>query len=156
MKTKPNYNYRQLVKEILAEYPESRTNNEQLYWLLCDRKLGVPFETRFLKAIKMIADGKLPKHETIFRLARQIKAAEKRAANLQQAKPKKVVESLPIADIRNKLTPVKNMITMLESSTCSYHQDKKVNGLIKKEMKQSKKSVDYLASGGKKNLKNKE
>ena len=156
MKTKKQKpNYKQLVKEVFAEYPESRTDNEKLYWLLCDRKLGLPFTTKLLKAFDMIAKGELPKIETILRLARQIKAEgkPKKKAQPKVAKEKEV-ETIPLADVRNKLSPVKNLVAMMETSFYDYHHNPKVNKLIKKEMKQVKKNVDYLSSGGK-NKKNK-
>lgn len=54
-------------------------------------------------------------------------------------------QSLSIPDIRNKLSPIKNMIAMLEDSLYVYHHDDKVHQMITKEMKQSKKSIEYLS-----------
>lgn len=55
------------------------------------------------------------------------------------------VMALTIADIRNKLSPIKNMITMLEDSLYVYHHEDKVHQMITKEIKNSKKSIEYLA-----------
>lgn len=49
------------------------------------------------------------------------------------------------ADIRNKLTPLKNLIAMLENCDVVYHEDPAVDKIIKDEIEQSKKSIDYLS-----------
>jgi len=51
------------------------------------------------------------------------------------------------ADIRNKLTPPKNLVSMLElyfNTICEVRREALAE-FIKKEMKQVKKTVDYLA-----------
>lgn len=52
------------------------------------------------------------------------------------------------ADIRNKLSPCKNLAELVKVFLDEVHPDKKsgLKELIYEEIKQSKKSVDYLAS----------
>lgn len=50
---------------------------------------------------------------------------------------------LTIPDIRNKLTPITNMIALMENSI--FMDRLEINEYIRKEMEQSKKSVKYLS-----------
>ena len=59
------------------------------------------------------------------------------------------VEVLSIPDIRNKLTPITNLIALLESNI----KDPKIDEFIKKEIINSKRCIEYL-SGNIKNLEN--
>ena len=51
-----------------------------------------------------------------------------------------------VADIRNKLTPIKNLCAMLKNSDLMYDLDKNKHKLIEKEIKQTLKSVEYLSN----------
>jgi hypothetical protein len=54
--------------------------------------------------------------------------------------------SLP--DIRNKLSPISNLIAMLESSEFVYHHEAEVHKMIAIEIEQCKKSIAYLSGNG--------
>ncbi len=49
-----------------------------------------------------------------------------------------------IADIKNKLTPVKNLCALLKESELMYDLDVKKHKLIEKEIEQVLKTVEYL------------
>ena len=51
-----------------------------------------------------------------------------------------------VADIRNKLTPVKNLCAMLKNSDLMYDLDRSKHKLIEKEIEQTLKSVEYLSN----------
>lgn len=48
-------------------------------------------------------------------------------------------------DVRNKLTPIKNLIAMLENENTRFSSDDSINELIKTEINQSKLSIEYLS-----------
>jgi len=49
------------------------------------------------------------------------------------------------ADIRNKLTPMKNLIGILEDSQLMYHDKMDIHLLAEQELKQAKESIEYLS-----------
>lgn len=49
-----------------------------------------------------------------------------------------------IADIRNKLTPISNLIAMLEDSKLLYHHDEEIHKIIEQEIVNSKNSIQYI------------
>lgn len=51
--------------------------------------------------------------------------------------------SIPVADIRNKLTPMSNLITMLENGLIN--ADIETHKLVQQEIKQCKISIEYLS-----------
>ena len=51
-----------------------------------------------------------------------------------------------IADVRNKLGPIQNLISMLESSELMYHENPKVHKIIKSEIENVKNSLKYLSN----------
>jgi hypothetical protein len=53
-------------------------------------------------------------------------------------------ENTLLADIRNKLSPFKNLVAMLESSDLVYHSD--IHKIIEREIGQCKKNIEYLQS----------
>jgi hypothetical protein len=53
-------------------------------------------------------------------------------------------ETLTLPDIRNKLSPIKNLIAMLEDSDIQYPNEMRER-IIKREIENCKKSVDYLS-----------
>lgn len=48
-------------------------------------------------------------------------------------------------DIRNKLTPMKNLIALLEDSQLMYHDKTNIHFLAEQELKQAKESIEYLS-----------
>ena len=48
-------------------------------------------------------------------------------------------------DIRNKLTPMKNLIGILEDSQLMYHDKTDIHLLAEQELKQAKESIEYLS-----------
>lgn len=48
-------------------------------------------------------------------------------------------------DVRNKLTPLKNLIAMLENENTRFSSDDTINELIKTEINQSKIAIKYLS-----------
>lgn len=64
---------------------------------------------------------------------------------------KEVKNTLNLPDIRNKLTPISNLIAMLESSELMYHHETEVHKIIEREIEQCKKSIEYLSKKDKEN-----
>lgn len=58
----------------------------------------------------------------------------------------KAPRSISLPDIRNKLSPIKNLIAMIESSEYVYHHDPEINSLIVREIEECKKSIEYLSN----------
>ena len=48
-------------------------------------------------------------------------------------------------DIRNKLTPIKNLIAILENSDLMYHGKTEMHFLAEKELQQAKENIEYLS-----------
>ena len=57
-----------------------------------------------------------------------------------------IVENEIGADIRNKLTPVKNLVTMLKNAVFLRNGDVKMQAIIKKEIKKCEESIKYLTN----------
>ena len=53
--------------------------------------------------------------------------------------------TLSLPDIRNKLSPISNLIALLESSEFMYHNETEVHNIIVQEIEQCKKSIEYLS-----------
>ena len=51
-----------------------------------------------------------------------------------------------VADIRNKLSSPKNLVAMLKDSPLLHHPNVKIHEMIRKEMEQTLKSIDYLSN----------
>lgn len=49
-----------------------------------------------------------------------------------------------LADVRNKLSPFKNLIAMLKGCEIK-HSDDRINRMVKSEIEQCKKSIEYLS-----------
>jgi hypothetical protein len=59
----------------------------------------------------------------------------------------KTAVMLSLPDIRNKLSPITNLIAMLESSQFMYHDNPEIHKLMEEEIKQCKVSIAYLSNG---------
>jgi hypothetical protein len=50
------------------------------------------------------------------------------------------------ADIRNKLSPIKNLLSILRSSKVPLHENPKINEIIQEEIIRAESSVAYIAN----------
>lgn len=55
------------------------------------------------------------------------------------------IQEVKEADVRNKLTPFKNLIALLKESNPIYHTDERIQDLIEKEISQCEKNIQYLS-----------
>jgi hypothetical protein len=58
----------------------------------------------------------------------------------------KAPKSIQLPEIRNKLSPIKNLIAMLEDSPYKYHPVPEMHKLIVMEIQEVKKSIEYLSN----------
>lgn len=54
------------------------------------------------------------------------------------------INNLLIADIRNKMSPIKNLLALLEKADNPFYNNDKVNKLIKSEIQKSKKAIKLI------------
>jgi hypothetical protein len=55
-----------------------------------------------------------------------------------------VINNSLIADIRNKMSPIKNLLALLEKADNPFYNNDKVNKLIKSEIQKSKKAIKLI------------
>lgn len=55
------------------------------------------------------------------------------------------LNAVPLEEVRNKLTPMKNLLAMLESSEFVYHHDSQMHALISLEIEVCKRNIEELS-----------
>lgn len=71
---------------------------------------------------------------------------EKMQRSKQIHSPNEKDSEIDFPDIRNKLTPFKNLIALLKDANTIFHTDERIQDLIEKEIEQCNKNIEYLSN----------